>query len=271
MTRFPLILAAILAGWSGPALAQNPPVAGEDTIQLGGALAYIPQYAGSEDYDLRVLPYIGFDDLAGFELNGLALSYPLLDVGTGQGPGRWSVKAGPRLGFDFGRDSEDSPTLTGFEDIGASLMAGGYLRASFGIFGMRVDAGQDVAGGHDGFNADLSLGTFIPPGIIAERFSVAPSVTLSWADETHNQAIYGVTPLQAAASGLTRYDLSGGFHRASANLVGTYRLDEKWRLNAILSYREYLGDYRDSPILRAPDGSTSNLFTLVAISRSFGL
>ncbi|WP_298918517.1 MipA/OmpV family protein [uncultured Algimonas sp.] len=241
------------------------------TIRLGGALAYIPEYAGSGDYDLRILPFIAFDDIAGFELNGLALTYPLIDAGTGRGPGQWSFTAGPRAAFDFGRDSEDSPTLTGFEDIGASLLTGGFARATYGPLGFRIDAGQDVIGGHEGFIADVSVGTFIPEGVIADKFALAPALTLSWADGNHNQAVYGVTPQQAAASGLPVYDLSGGFHRASANLVGFYQIDERWQITTILSYREYLGDYRDSPILRAPDGVTSDVFTLIGISRTFTL
>lgn len=270
MTRLTASLFALcLAAATSPAFAQTDPQ--ENIIQLGGALAYIPEYAGSADYDLRVLPYIGFDDLAGFELNGLALSYPLINLGTGQGPGEWSFKAGPRAGFDFGRNSSDSPTLTGFEDIDPSLLPGGFVRATFGPLGLRVDAGQDIIGGHEGFNADVSIGTFLPERLLAEGLSIAPSVTLSWADQTHNQAIYGVTAQQSAASGLAQYNLGSGFHRASANLIGWYQLDKKWQLNAVVSYREYLGDYRDSPILRAPDGATSDVFTIIGISRRFGL
>ncbi|MGB6319219.1 MAG: MipA/OmpV family protein [Litorimonas sp.] len=265
------LMSVSTAALAAPALAQSLPEPQKNRIQLGGALAYIPQYAGSSDYDLRVLPYIGFENLAGFELNGLALAYPLLDAGTGRGPGLWSVKAGPRLGFDFGRDSDDSPTLTGFEDIGLSLLAGGFVRATYGPVGIRIDAGQDVAGGHDGFISDFSIGTFLPEGLLADRLSVGPSLTLSWADQSHNQSVYGVTPVQAAASGLPVTLLDSGFHRASANLVTGYRIDDRWTLNAVISYREYLGDYRDSPILRAPDGATSDVFTLVGISRSFGL
>lgn len=265
LRRFACILALLMT----PSLAYADDEGTQ--IQLGGALAYLPEYAGSSESQLRVLPYIGFDDLAGFELSGLSLAYPLIDLGTGQGPGTWSLKAGPRAAFDFGRDSDDSPTLTGFDDISASLLTGGFVRATYGVLGFRVDAGQDVIGGHEGFNADLSVGTFIPRGLLGERFALQPALTLSWADANYNQAIYGVTPTQAVASGLPAYDLGGGFHRASATLLGWYDLDEKWQLNAIVSYREYLGEYRDSPILRAPDGATNDTLLILGISRSFTL
>ncbi|MGB6229766.1 MAG: MipA/OmpV family protein [Litorimonas sp.] len=264
-----LIAAIPLLLFPALATAQSPDEG--TSIRVGAAAAYIPEYAGSKDSDLRVLPLIGFDDVAGFELSGLSLAYPLVDIGTGMGPGKWSLRAGPRAAFDFGRDSDDSPTLTGFEDIGASLLAGGFARASYGVLGLRLDAGQDVIDGHDGFTADLSLGTFIPAGLVAEKLSLQPALTISWTDASYNQSIYGVTAAQAAASGLPEYDLGSGFHRASATLLGWYDIDDRWQLSAIVSYREYLGKYRDSPILQAPDGATSDVFTLIGISRKFTL
>jgi len=263
LSAFLTIAATTLAG---SALAKD-----ETVIRVGAAALYTPEYVGSDDYQLRALPLISFEDIGGFELSGLSLVYPLVDIGTGQGPGLWSLKAGPRAAFDFGRDSDDSPTLTGFEDIGASLLAGGFVRATYGPLGLRLDAGQDVIGGHEGFNADLSLGSYIPEGLLFDRLSIQPALTLSWADERYTQSIYGVTAQQAAASGLPQYDLGNGFHRASASLLGWYELDDRWQINAIVSYREYIGDYRDSPILQAPDGATSDVFMLMGISRSFGL
>lgn len=245
--------------------------ASEETNLRFGAITLInPEYVGSDDYDIRALPFISFDDIAGFELSGLALTYPLIDIGTGQGPGTWAIKAGPRAAFDFGRDSADSPTLAGLEDIDASLLAGGFLRASYGVLGLRLDAGQDIIGGHEGFIADLSLGTFLPKGLIAEKLSVQPGLSISWADKTYNQAIYGITAQQAAASTQAQYDLGSGFHRASLNLLGWYEIDDRWQLNSVISYRKYLGDYAGSPILQAPDGATSDVFALIGISRRFG-
>jgi outer membrane scaffolding protein for murein synthesis (MipA/OmpV family) len=239
-------------------------------LRLGGALLSTAKYVGSSDYDLVPLPLISFDDIGGFQLSGLALSYPLIDIGEGQGPNGWSLTAGARAGFDFGRDSDDSPTLNGFDDISASLLAGGFLRATYGVIGMNVDAGQDVLNGHNGFNADISIGTFIPPGVLVDNLTIRPALTLSWADKNYTQAIYGVTAQQAAASALPQYDLGEGFHRASASLITGYQIDDLWALNGIVSYREYIGDYRDSPILQAPDGATSDVFMLLGISRRFG-
>lgn len=265
MTRFALPL--LISLFALPALAQDD----TNSIRVGAAAAYLPEYTGSDEQEWRALPLVSFDDIGGFAFNGLSLTYPLLDIGTGEGPGNWSLKAGPRGAFEFGRDSEDSPTLNGFEDIDPSLLAGGFVRATYGVLGFRVDAGQDVIGGHDGFNADLSVGTYIPPGLLAEKVSLQPALTLSWADGNYTQTIYGVTPQQAAASGLAEADLGSGFHRASATLLGWYDLTRDWQLSGIVSYREYLGDYRDSPILRAPDGATNDIFATLGVTYRFTL
>ena len=262
------LTSALIFGFTGSAAAQSND---ETEIRLGAALATTPQYAGSSEQILRVLPLISFEDLAGFDLNGLSLTYPILDIGTGRGPGTWSVKAGARAGFDFGRDSADSPTLTGFEDIGASLLVGGFVQANYGVIGLNIEAGQDVIDGHDGFIADFSVGTFIPPGIIADNLALRPSVTLSWADGSHNQTVYGVTPEQAALSGLNVDDLDAGLHRASVNLLGFYNIDERWQIFSLTSYREYIGEARDSPILQAPDGATSDIFAMLGLSYKFSL
>ena len=63
--------------------------------------------------------------------------------------------------------------------------------------------------------------------------------------------------------------MDSGFHRASASLLGWYDLNERWQVSGIVSYREYLGEFRDSPILQAPDGTTSDVFLLVGLSRAF--
>ena len=257
-----------------PAAAQDADTKQDDegiVIRAGAALAAIPEYSGSADTDVRVLPLISFEDIAGFEFNGLSLAYPMLETGTGTGPGLWSLRAGPRAGFEFGRDSEDSPNLQGFEDIDPSLLLGGFARVTYGVLGVRVDAGQDVIGGHGGFITDVSLGTFVPPGLLMDKLSIQPALTLSWADGEYTQTLYGVTAEQAAAGVLPATEYGAGFHRASATLLSWYDLTDDWQVSAIVSYREYLGDYRDSPILQADDGSTNEVFATLGLSYRFKL
>lgn len=261
---FPILLLAF--GLPLGAVA-NDKAESESYIDVGGAVLTRPDYVGSEDYQTNLLPYIGFQDLYGFDLSGLRLSRTFFEAGTGRGPGTWSLEAGPSLGFDFGRDSDDSPTLEGLADIDASALLGGYVRSTIGIIGFDISAAQDVIGGHDGFITDLSVGTRYP----GKGWYVQPIATLSWGDSNYTQSIYGISWEQAEASNLSAFDTKSGFHQASVTLLGGVDIDENWSLTGVVSYREALGDYRDSPIITASDGSASGMFATLGIARRFDL
>ncbi len=237
----------------------------DSSVDVGGAVLIRPAYVGSDQTRTNLLPYLGFENIYGIDMFGLALSAEVIDIGTGMGPGKWSLRAGPRLGFDFGRDSDDSPTLAGLDDIGVSAIVGGYVRSTVSILGFDISGGQDVIGGHEGFVADFSVGTRYP----GDGWYIQPIVTLSWADATYTQAIYGVGADAAMRSILPEFNTNNGFHQASATLLGGVELDEDWSLTALVSYREALGDFKDSPIIQAEDGSASGVFATLGISRRF--
>ena len=238
-------------------------------VDVGGTVLLRQSYIGSDQTEVNVLPYLGLDNVYGFDLLGNNLKYELFDIGTGRGFGKWSVRAGPRAAFDFGRDSDDSPTLDGLEDIDTSLLLGGFVRTTLGPVGIDVSVGQDVIGGHGGFLADLTIGT----RYTADGWYLQPAVTVTWADENFTQEVYGITPEQALAStaGLGEFNTSSGFHQVSGTLLGGFELTEKWNVTGLISYRESLGDFRDSPIITAEDGATGGIFASLSLSRRFKL
>lgn len=263
--KYPLSL-ILLAATMG--LAPIPAHADDEkdsSIDVGGALLMRPAYVGSDQTKTNLLPYIGFENIYGIDMFGLALSAEVIELGTGMGPGKWSLRAGPRVGFDFGRDSDDSPTLEGLDDVGISVLAGGYVRSTVSIIGFDISAGQDIIDGHDGFVADFSVGTRYP----GDGWYISPIVTLGWADANYTQSIYGIGTDEAARSILQEFNTDSGFHQASATLLGGVDLDENWSLTAVVSYREALGDFKDSPIIQAEDGSASGVFATLGISRRF--
>jgi len=239
-----------------------------DNIAYAGAGAVLfSEYLGSADQDISPLPYLSVNNFKGFDVFGTTLSYRLIDTGTGEGLGKWSLQAGPRAAYQIGRDSDDSPNLIGFEDIGGSIPIGGYVRSTIGPLGFRLDAGQDVISGHGGFTADASVGTFYRLG----NWAIQPSVSLSWADSNHNESFFGVTSAQAQGSPLGAFDIGSGIYSYSANVVTWIEFNEKYALTFIGTYRQFTGDAKDSPVLRADDGSTDGIYAAVSISRKFDL
>jgi len=210
-------------------LAQDTGVqSSEDNIAYAGAGAVIfSEYLGSADQDISPLPYLS----------------------------------------QIGRNSNDSPNLIGFEDVGGSIPVGGYVRSTVGPLGIRLDAGQDVISGHNGFTADASVGTFYRLG----NWAIQPSASVSWADSNHNKSFFGVTANQAAGSPLGGFDIGSGIYAYSANVVTWIEFQEKYALTLIATYRKFTNDAKDSPILRADDGSTDGVYAAISISRKFDL
>jgi len=259
--------AAGCALFSAQAMAQMPEKMADDndgTGYIGVTGLMASEYLGSGDEKTQILPYLSLDDVKGFDFFGTALTYRAVDVGTGQGLGKWSLRAGPRIAYTPGRDSSDSETLTGFEDIDGSFPVGGYAFGTFGPVGLRLDAGQDFIG-HKGFTVDASIGT----AYTTDKFGFQPSVTLSWADNTHNDAFFGVTNTQAGPSGLNAYNPGAGLYGYSVNAVSWLEVKENYAVVLTGSYRWFTDEAENSPILNAVDGSRNGFFAGVSLTRKF--
>ncbi len=239
----------------------------DNTAYAGISGALFPEYLGSADQDFRVLPYLSVDNFKGFDIFGPQITYRLIDTGTGEGLGKWSLQLGPRIAYQIGRDPDDSPNLANFDDISGSLPVGAYLRSTFGPVGFRVDAGQDVIGGHDGFTLDASVGTFYSNGF----FNIQPSLTLSLADGQHNETFFGVSDPQAAVSPFSSYEIGSGAYAYSANVVSWLEFDNDYAVALVGSYRNFIGNAADSPILLAEDGSRDNISVALSFVRKFNL
>jgi len=253
---------------STPAFAQTPSQSQSTTDGIGyfgvsGAIT--SEYLGSADEEFRALPYLSLNNVKGFDFFGTSLTYRLIETGTGEGLGKWSLRAGPSATFQGGRDSDESPNLNGFEDVDGSLPIGGYIRSTIGPVGLGINVGQDVLGGHGGLTADASIGTFYRAG----NFAIQPSATLSWADGNHNDSFFSVTADQAATSGLAEFNAGSGIYAYSIGAVSWVEFDEKYAISVFANYRWFIGDAADSPILNADDGSRNGIFAAVSLSRKF--
>lgn len=261
---------SLLLGLSGQAFAQSDVSneSDEKSVAFVGALgALTSEYLGSDEEELRAFPYLSVQDYKGIDFFGTSLSYRAVETGTGQGLGKWSLRAGPNLTYQAGRDSDDSPTLNGFEDVDASVLLGGYVRGTFGPIGVRLDAGQDIIGGHGGTVANASVGTFLPLG----KLKIQPSASVNWGSADHNQSFFGITQAQSNASGLALNDVDSGVYGYSVNLVSWYELSDDYVITAIGSHRWFTNDADNSPILLAEDGADTGVFFAVGIARKFNL
>lgn len=267
---FPLSFSIFLSlGASGVAQSMEAPndLNSGAVANVGVQALLISEYLGSNDEEVSVLPYLSVDDYKGIDIFGPAISYRAIETGTGQGLGKWSLRVGPSLTYQRGRDSDDSDTLTGLEDIDGSLLAGGYARATIGPVGLRLDAGQDILGGHDGLNVSASVGTVIPLG----RLKIQPAATVNWATASHNQSFFGITPEQSAITGLDVADIDSGIYSYSLSAVTWFELNDKYSINLIGSHSWFTDEAKDSPIVQATDGADTGILVSIGLSRKFNL
>ncbi len=248
--------------------AQIPERMGDENAGTGHfgitALA-ASEYYGSDDNEIQVLPYLSLDNVKGFDFFGTALTYRAVDIGTGQGLGKWSLRAGPRIAYLPGRDSSDSPYLAGFEDIDGSFPIGGYAFGTIGPVGLRLDVGQDLFGSHDGLTVDGSIGT----AYTTDKFGFQPSATVSWANNNFSDSFFGVTNDQSLISGLDAFNPGAGIYGYSVNTIAWYEFTKNYSVVLTGSYRWFTDDAADSPILNTSDGSRNGFLAGLSFVRKF--
>jgi outer membrane protein len=223
-------------------------------LELGAGAAMRPAYEGSKDFDFSPTGFV-------------TLHYLWL-------PGFGEVKSGRRLeGFAFGpafryvrkRNSNDYAELRGLDDIDAAFELGGRFSYTFGVFRPWVAVRYGL-GGHDGIVGEAGLDVVLRP---TEAIEVMFGPRTSFATSEYMQTYFGVTPAEAARSGLPSYAPSGGFKGAGFEVGTRYEFTPQWSVISAVAYERLLGDAGKSPIVSA---GTDNQFTArLGLSYRFGM
>ncbi|KZD09513.1 MipA/OmpV family protein [Oceanibaculum pacificum] len=255
----PALLAAVaLSALSSVAFAQQPgqqpPGKSNWDIRLGGGGLVQPDYEGSDDYEIELIPLlmVNYRDLV--FLRGPTLG---ANVFTLQGPGPGDVlQIGPLAHYRSGRDQDDNDDLRGMGDIDGAIELGGFITYSTGPWSAGLTVLSDVSDSHDGLMAELSAGHRLSLG---PKLMLRSEISATWADDDYTQAFYGVTASQAMRSGMPQYQAESGFKDAGITLDLDYRVTENWSVTGRLGYKRILGDAADSPLVQ--DRGSENQFS----------
>lgn len=209
--------------------------AAEWNVMLGAGVRVEPKFEGAKDFTIIPLPMISaeFGQYVSVDPSGLT-------VNTWQYEGL-SVKG--RLGYDFGRDSDDDKHLDGLGDIGASAVLGVDLSYELMPFEFKLSLDQHL-GGSDGFSARFGTALMVPMDPF--MFSIGPSIT--WADGNYMESYFGVTEKQSIKSGLREFEAEAGFKRVDLEISGLYFISEHWALRGEVGVGYLVGDAADSPV-----------------------
>jgi len=259
------ILAAcvVVACLAAPALAQD---IGDDIgnggphrTRVGLGPHVYPSFPGSEDFDIG--PLIEFEraragELFDFEAPDDSFGFSLVDSG--------GVRFGPVVNWEGTRTAED--VGANLPKVKFSIEPGAFATVDLGEnFRLRAEVRKAVTG-HKGW-----IGTAGADFVAREGdewlFSIGPRVT--WSNDRYHEAWWGVTPADAAASGLPAYDPGGGIHAFGATASFLTQFGPRWGIYTYAKYDRLTGDAADSPIVRQL-GSRDQFSGGLALTYVFG-
>ena len=239
-----LFIPAILAIACACVHAEDQAADWHGILLLGAGIG--PQYEGSDKYEAMPLfvgnfsrgnLYLGLED-GTFRAN-------LLDSS--------SYELGPLLSFDSGRDAEDidNEAVAALGTIDSAVEAGVFSAVSWSLSEqsrMRIAAEylQDTGRVYEGWRGKLTAGY---TRNLAEGATVNVEASIGVVSDNYADTFYSVSQSGANASGLHRFDASGGVDSIGLAVVMSYPLDEHYGLFGVVAWEHLLGDVADSPIV----------------------
>jgi outer membrane scaffolding protein for murein synthesis (MipA/OmpV family) len=188
-----------------------------------------------------------------------------------EGGAQWEIAtglhAGAQLAYEGGRLASESGFLRdhNVEDIHAGASAGVHLEwdRQFGpmpvtVLGrIRQNVDSDRGSQQD---LRVTAGVLGSGPVLAAVFFQA-----TWASSKSNQAYYGITPEQSAATGLSAFAPGSGLLYASTGLLWSVDLGRKWIAVGGLEARRLEGDAARSPLVER----TGNYYASAAVAYRF--
>ena len=275
-----LLLAAALAAFAAPALAQSSDAAlpdpndQSDTVTIGVGAAFLPDYEGSDDY--RIIPAAA----ARGRIGGIAFftraTYLYVDF-IPRGAGKLEFDAGPIVGARFNRTGNiEDDFVDRLPERNVAIEVGGFVGVTahgltnpYDALSVRLDVVKDIANGHES--------TVITPAIefgtpLSRTLYVAASLSADWVGGGYADEYYSITPADAFASGLRSFDADGGYKGWKVGLLAnqslTGDLTGGLSLFGTASYGRLSGDFRRSPIV-ADRGSASQWLGAIGLGYTF--
>ena len=231
--------------------------ASDISLGAGGFVTVGPVYEGSDEFEVRGFPIIfpTFGDGGGES----RLIFRGLDDIRFAAFSHSGFRAGPLLGYRFGRDAGDAVELGGLGSPGDGIVLGGFAQYGFGGAFADVAFSKQVSGQSDnGFLAQIGAGYDFD---ITDRLSSRIYAAGTYASEDYMDQYFSVTAAQSAASvaGYPVFNASAGFKNVEINGSVNFAATEMLSLRASVGYSRIVGDAADSPITVSDDQFSGGL------------
>ena len=236
MTVRALTIAATLAALlPAAALAQDAGL----RFTLKGGADYQPDYPGSDEYSVAGAGGFSFQSVR--LRNGFVIGNEDFD-GTRSGLG---VRGA--FNVEGERDASDYDELAGLDDVDTAVEIGlgvDYYWPAARVYGeMRYGVT-----GHDAFVGEIGADAIVRP---SDRLTLLAGPRVTIGSDKYNEAYFGISPVQAAATGgpSEAYDPSGGVTSVGVEMTARYALTPNWGVEGVVSYDYLTDEAGDSPIV----------------------
>jgi outer membrane scaffolding protein for murein synthesis (MipA/OmpV family) len=268
---FALVLAVSGSAASAQTPTTNPMPDGSRDMYAGLGVVSAPRYEGADSRRTRALPVLQVQWSNGMFVSGMSAGMhlstsPLVEYGPllAVHPRRTESGAGGRLG-----GVEGVSTLM---PIGVRSFASDNPLAGMGEIKTRVEAGvffnyylspqwrltSSLLGGagNDRKGARGEIGIQRLAMQLAPHHTVSVSAGLTFANRAYHQSYFGVSAVQADASGNREYEAAGGLKDVHIAARWNWALSPSWMLTSSVQAARLAGDARHSPLVERPDNVT---------------
>lgn len=232
-------------------------------ITLGGSVETAPDYPGARRRGISALPSIDirrFDEVEELSAPDDGIDYSLLDIA--------GVEAGPVIGFRDRRNSS-AAGFPGLHNVSFDVDAGVFLQTWIvpDQLRARTEIRQALTNG-SGLEIDTGIDWFKRLG---DDWVLSLGPRLSVADASYMQSYFGVSPREAALSGLSAFDPGWGVKSVGLAASISYQISPTWSLELYDRLDDLTGDAARSPITRSGIGSRLQNTAGLSLSHSFSL
>jgi outer membrane scaffolding protein for murein synthesis (MipA/OmpV family) len=265
---------------SVPAESATPPdpAVGGDSVTVGVAAAYVPDYEGSNNYRLVPGP-AAIGSIKGFSFQVLGNRASVDLIPNRPGP-NWDIQLGPVAVVNFNRTSGrniDDPRVRALPDRDTAIELGGYvgigktgvITSPYDRLSATVSYRHDVSGVHDSGIWTPSISYLTP---LSLKAAAGLTVSADRVERGYGREYFDVTAADSLNSGLPVYRARGGWKSYTIGAFGTYSLTGNllhgFKLVAGGTYKRMINDYGDSPVTSVA-GSRDQWLGAVGLAYTF--
>lgn len=258
--------------------AQDQQIGGGDTVTIGGAIGYMPDYEGSNDY--QVLPVPGaIGSIGGFSFSVLGNRASVDLIPNQPGP-TWDFQAGPIGVINFMRSNRqniDDVRVRRLGERDTAVELGGYvgigktgvITSPYDKLSVSLSYRHDVTGTHRSGIWQPTINYLTP---LSRKAAVGLFGSAERVERQYLATYYDVNAAQSVRSGLPVFTGRGGWKSWTVGALGTVAITgdllKGFKLLAGGTYRRLINDVGDSPLVSVA-GSRSQWLGALGLAYTF--